>query len=355
MTRPRLFDRVADLPVKITDWELTKQSRATSSDFTRVTTAVTVHGGDRTGCGEEVSYDAEAHEAWLAAEPSVPLVGEYSLSEASVELDQVDLFPARSPKRPVYRNYRRWAIESALLDLALRQAGEPLGEVLDREYGPLRFLVSTSLGSPPTADRVLEWLQIDPSLEFKLDATEDWTPELETVLANTGQVRILDCKALYDDPDVRTPPDADRYERLITTFPNVVLEDPGVTPDTRSLLAGTVDRLAWDVPITEPADLDRQPWQPQWINIKPSRFGSIRSLFECIERCLERGIGLYGGGQFELGIGRQQAQAIAALFYPDGPNDLAPRAYNMPSAQSGLPTSPLDPPVGSPGFGRPDA
>ena len=33
---------------------------------------------------------------------------------------------------------------------------------------------------------------------------------------------------------------------------------------------------------------------------------------------------MYGGGQFELGHGREQIQRLASLFYADGPNDVAP-------------------------------
>ena len=79
------------------------------------------------------------------------------------------------------------------------------------------------------------------------------------------------------------------------------------------------------------------------LNIKPSRFGSLSRLFECIDACLERGIELYGGGQFELGVGRGQIQEIASLFYPGTPNDVAPPAYNAPEPVAGLPQSPLRP------------
>ena len=77
------------------------------------------------------------------------------------------------------------------------------------------------------------------------------------------------------------------------------------------------------------------------LNIKPSRFGPLSRLFECIDACLERGIELYGGGQFELGVGRGQIQEIASLFYPDTPNDVAPSVYNAPEPVAGLPQSPL--------------
>jgi hypothetical protein len=45
---------------------------------------------------------------------------------------------------------------------------------------------------------------------------------------------------------------------------------------------------------------------------------------------------------FELGPGRGQIQYLASLFHPDGPNDVAPRAYNDPDPRPGLPASPLE-------------
>ncbi len=61
---------------------------------------------------------------------------------------------------------------------------------------------------------------------------------------------------------------------------------------------------------------------------------------------------MYGGGQLELGVGRLQIQELAALFYTDGPNGVAPGAYNATSVTSGLPTSPLTGLGHLPGFGR---
>ena len=53
---------------------------------------------------------------------------------------------------------------------------------------------------------------------------------------------------------------------------------------------------------------------------------------------------MYGGGQFELGIGRMQIQELASLFHPDMPNDVAPAAFNEPEIPRGVPPSPLPPP-----------
>jgi hypothetical protein len=53
---------------------------------------------------------------------------------------------------------------------------------------------------------------------------------------------------------------------------------------------------------------------------------------------------------FELGPGRGQIQYLASLFHPDGPNDVAPGAYNDPEPTPGLPPSPLQPAPAATGF-----
>jgi hypothetical protein len=67
----------------------------------------------------------------------------------------------------------------------------------------------------------------------------------------------------------------------------------------------------------------------------------VERLFAAYDYCEERGIGAYGGGQFELGPGRGQIQLLAALFHPDTPNDVAPGGYNANEPRPGLPSSPL--------------
>jgi hypothetical protein len=77
------------------------------------------------------------------------------------------------------------------------------------------------------------------------------------------------------------------------------------------------------------------------VNLKPSRIGGLSRLCATYDYCAEHGIGAYGGGQFELGPGRGQAQYLASLFHPDTPNDLAPVGFNASEPQPGLPSSPL--------------
>ena len=43
-------------------------------------------------------------------------------------------------------------------------------------------------------------------------------------------------------------------------------------------------------------DLDALAVAPRWLNVKPSRFGTLARLFDCIEACEARGISLSAGG-----------------------------------------------------------
>ena len=87
-------------------------------------------------------------------------------------------------------DYRRWAFESAALDLALRQAERRSPTSLGRPYRPVRFVASTRAEIDP-------YLELNPALEFKLDVDEDWDRALMERLAATDRVRVLDLKAYY--------------------------------------------------------------------------------------------------------------------------------------------------------------
>lgn len=344
-----LFDRLADLPLTVESIDLDLQERDTSSDFVRATTTVALHGEGDTGRGEDVTYDRELHDEFVATGPP-DLTGEYTIAAFAEAVGERDLFPT-APDREDFRHYRRWAFESAALDLALRQADTDLATALDRTYDPVSFVASTRLGDPPSTDRVERLLEIDPNLSFKLDPTPDWTADLATEIADTATVRILDLKGQYEGTDVDVPADPDLYRLVVETFPDAVIEDPALTDETRPVLADHEDRVSWDHPITGIQSIEDLPFEPQWLNVKPSRFGSLESLLDSIEYCLRRDVQLYGGGQFELGVGRGQIQALASLLYPDGPNDVAPGGYNDPELDDGLPGSPLEPPTDPVGFG----
>ncbi|MEE4275915.1 MAG: hypothetical protein V2J16_08645 [Thermoleophilia bacterium] len=334
------YGRLAELGLVIDGYETERHELDVSSGFRRVTTTVVLHGGGHEGRGEDVTYVAEDHDGFPL---DLPLSGHSTFDEYSRRLGELDLFPAGGPTMAGQETYRRWAFESAALDLALRQAGVSLGAALGREYRPVRFVVSTRLDIRP-------WLEVDPELEFKLDPTPEWDADTMARIAATGRVRALDFKAYYEGTPVDNAPDAELYRAVATAFPGALLEDPALGDDLRAALCGEEGRFSFDAPIHSWADVEALPVRPRHLNVKPSRFGSLGGLLETVERAQAEGIELYGGGQFELGIGRDQIQALASLFYAGGPNDVAPRDYHG-EARGGVPRSPLVPLEQDPGFG----
>jgi L-alanine-DL-glutamate epimerase-like enolase superfamily enzyme len=344
------FDLLADLPLEVDAYSLEALQAEVSSGFERLSTVVHLRGGGVEGVGEDVVYDAEDHVAMQQAGPVQELAGKYVLGEFCALIDSLDLFPV-PPKREVSRLYRRWTFHSAALDLALRQVKKSLHEVLEREPRPLTFVVSLRLGEPATLEPIERLLAHYPTLRFKLDPTSSWTPELIEALVATGAVDSVDFKSLYHGTIVDQPPDPVLYQRVVEAFPDAWIEDPDVeTQSTAEVLADYHDRITWDAPIHSIADIEELPFRPRMVNLKPSRIGGLPQLCAAYDYCAEHGIGAYGGGQFELGPGRGQAQYLASLFHADTPNDLAPVGYNENDPPPGLPSSPLMPRPNDLGF-----
>jgi L-alanine-DL-glutamate epimerase-like enolase superfamily enzyme len=348
------FDRIADLPLEIDSYELEGHEFQITPEMERLTTVVRLKGGGHDGVGEDVVYDALDHVALRDAGPVHDLAGSHTIASFSELLDGVDLFPS-PPEREASVNYRRWAFESAALDLALRQAGTSLHEHLGREARPVTFVVSMRLTHPgsdevSTIEPVRQRLDVYPTLRFKLDPTNDWTDELIAQLVETGAVDSLDLKGQYKGTPVDVETDPELYRKLVEAFPQAWLEDPDITDETRPILEPVADRVTWDAPIHSVADIEGREWLPKMVNIKPSRFGPLRALFAAYDYCAERNIGAYGGGQWELGPGRGQIQYLASIFHPDTPNDVAPAGYNTAGTEPGHPVSPLDPQPSETGF-----
>jgi len=348
-----LYDRIRALPLTVETYALHGLSRTVSSGFERLTTLIELRGGGEAGIGEDVTYEAEAHPHQQRLGPVLALAGSWTIESFSARLDALDLFPGYAPAQAVFRRYRRWAFESAALDLALRQAGQPLHAVVEREPRPVNFTVSSRMGDPPTLDPVSHRLAVYPWLRFKLDATPDWSDELIAALVATGAVDTIDFKGAYRGTVVDNPADPVLYRRIAEAFPDAWLEDPDLESEAaRAALAEHHARITWDAPIHSVDDILAAPVLPRTVNLKPSRFGSLQALFEAYDFCAARGIAAYGGGQYELGVGRDQIQLLAALFHADGPNDIAPAGYDDVDPAPGLPGSPLDPRPAASGFRR---
>jgi hypothetical protein len=340
---------LAELPMVVEGYALDPLEAAVSSEFERKTTVIRVRGSGEEGVGEDVTYDAVDHEVMQAAGPVLPLAGRFTLRSFSEHLAGLPLF-AEPPQREVSERYRTWAYEAAVLDLALRQAHTTLHAALAREPEPVRFVVSLRLGEPPSIEPVRRRLELYPSLRFKLDPTSSWDERLIAELLDTGAVDSVDFKGLYSGSIVDQPADPVLYERVTSAFPDAWIEDPALTDETDAVLAAHRERFSWDAPIHSIADIEALPYPPRMVNIKPSRLGGVRNLLDAYDYCAAQGIGNYGGGQFELGVGRGQIQYLASLFHADAPNDVAPSGFNLPDTPPGLPPSPLAPAPAAEGF-----
>jgi L-alanine-DL-glutamate epimerase-like enolase superfamily enzyme len=346
---PSLFeDRLRELPLAIGGYALDALELDVGR-FVRKSTVIRLHGAGEEGIGEDVTYDAVDQEALQAAGPVLPLAGDWTLGGFCTHVEGLELWP-EGPQREASRHYRVYAYESAALDLALRQASTTLHEAIGRPPRPLCFVVSMGLGDPASFEPVRRRLERYPGLRFKLDARSDWTPELIAQLQETGSVESLDLKGLYEGSPVDQGADPVLYERVAAAFPEAWIEDPRLDERTDPILEAHRDRITWDANIHGVADIEALPFAPRMVNVKPSRLGSLRELFAAYAYCEERGIGMYGGGQFELGPGRGQIQYLACVFHPDAPNDVAPVAYNHPDVPDGLPSSPLEPDLSPSGF-----
>jgi L-alanine-DL-glutamate epimerase-like enolase superfamily enzyme len=347
------WERLAALPIRIESYELTGHDREFGS-FTRPSTVIHMRGEGKEGIGEDVVYTALDHIAHRDAGPVLELGGASTLGEACALLGQLDLFSSAAPEYPASRYYRRWAYESAALDLALRQNGLALWEVVERDPAPLRFVCSTRLGGfgedaeASNTEPIRKRLARYPGLEFKLDPENDWDQRLIDEIKELAPVRVLDLKGLYRGTPVDVETDPKLYAAVAEAFPEAYLEDPDLNDETREVLADYMDRVTWDEPLHSLADVEEMALKA--INSKPSRFGSLAELLAIYEHCEREGIAIYSGGQGELECGRGQTQYLASLFHPNTPNDIAPSGFNDPGVPAGMPSSPMDPVPSDVGF-----
>jgi hypothetical protein len=344
-----LWPRLAELPLVIESVEYERLHALLANEFERFTTHVRLVGDDVDGLGEDVSVFREDGTTLHETRPALPLDGEWTLGGFCEHLGTVELW-REPPEWPAALRFRRWAFESAALDLALRQAGQALHEVLGLEPRPVRFVNSLGLGKEPSIEPLHRRMARSPGVRFKLDAEATWGPALVEEVAATGAVDTIDFKGQYGfevtDPEAL----AALYDHVLAAFPGAYLEDPHDLPAVEQRLGECLDRVSYDAPIRGAEDIGATPLAARVVNVKPSRIGSLRGLFEVYARCAREQRPMYGGGMGELGVGRGQIELLASLFHADAPNDVAPSAYNEEDPTGELPGSPLAPRPAATGF-----
>lgn len=326
----------------------------TGPSWTRRTRVLQLHGTspvagqECVGSGEDVSWVEVSADEILALYPEDLLCYQGKFGDWCERLTAREATPAYqalASARSSDPDYLRWAWESAAMELALRQNRTSLAALLEREPRPPRFCLSMGLGSPPQLDTLRAWRE-QGDYHFKLDASSDWSEQIVAELAALQCVEVVDLKAYYRDTPVDQEVDPALYRRVAEGLPGVVLEDAMPNADTLPILLPHAARLAWDAPIHSVADIHHTVPEalgtPRYLNIKPSRFGTWQRLLEAYAWAEQHQVQCYGGGQFELGIGRQHAQALAALFHPEHANDLAPVLFHQATPQANLPVTHID-------------
>jgi hypothetical protein len=349
-----IWERLAALPLTIESTQLSWPELPLPNGWTRVTTVISLNGLGETGQGEDVTYEEAEHETTKRLGPQVEATGTWTLGSFCALVAATDLFPGGEPDHAVSRLYRRWAWESAALDLALRQAGINISEALERGVSPVNFVSSARVGNPPSVATLQPLLDAVPGLRFKLDAGEDWDDAFLAELTELGRADCVDFKAYYTGTVVDVSITPEHTLRIAEAVPDATLEDVAPGEATGQVAAANAHRLSWDAPIHGTADVTALPVTPSRMNVKPSRVGSILGLLELYEQLEGLGVEMYGGGQFELSVGRGQIILLASLMHPAGANDTAPVAFHGFQPGDALPSSPLPAPVGLRGFRWPD-
>ena len=138
---PSLWTALAPLKVRIDDWRWNGASNAVSSEFTRVTTTVVLHGGEAVGHGEDVTYTTEDHDDFPGDEM---LAGTWTLDEYSRRLDELVLWAAEPDDGGVARLPALGVRERRARSRASAGGASRFADAVGRPYRPVRFVASTT-------------------------------------------------------------------------------------------------------------------------------------------------------------------------------------------------------------------
>lgn len=296
-----LVDRLLDLPVHVHHARVVIGRVALASvPEGRQSSVVELIGAGQCGRGEHVGWTVEVHGAFAGV--ARRFLGPRSGTVAAM---REEVLPLSGDER---EPHGRAALECALVDLALRQAGLPLAALAGVEEAtarPMRYVISFDAGPAP-AERARALLASVPGARFKIDVDPAWTAREIRDLADLGCVEILDWKGRGD----RT-----LLEVVRAAFPDALFEDPPTK------VPGPVAR---DHTLTDLAAVERACREGEAINVKVPRMGGCLAALAALERARAHRVPVYFGGMFEVGPGRSQARQLAALYTPGAPNDLAP-------------------------------
>ena len=185
----------------------------------------------------------------------------------------IDLLPA-PPVREISQDYRRWAFESAALDLALRQAGTTLARGARPRARSRRL---RRLDAPRRAT------DAGPGRPIACDATRTCSssstrrtpgPRADRRAGRDRRGRLARLQGPLHAAPRSTSTPTPTSTAPGRELPRRLDRGPGSErPRGDDVLKPHRDRITWDAPIHSVDDIDAMPFAPKMINIKPSRFG----------------------------------------------------------------------------------
>ena len=297
-----LADRLGALPVRVQTIEV-RRAAVPVPDYAgaaRPSSVVWLSGGGAIGRGENVAFTDE-EQARFAARPS-------SLLNSGLRRDGIWAGRVDALVGPTTQAYERAALEAALIDLALRQAGITLAALAGVSARSLRVVLSFA-ARPDAAAYVRRLRAAGRTEDLKIDVEPTWDAAARAALAGEPGVAVLDFKGRGDTA---------LAEALAAQFPRALFEDPPV--------GTTHPRVARDAPLTTADAVAEALARGEAVNLKAPRMAGPLEVLRALEHVRAAGADAlaYLGGMFEVDVGRAQARQLAALFCAEGPNDLAP-------------------------------
>lgn len=333
----RLRQRLIELPIQLEAAHIVTDSVALASYPGEPRPSSTAHlaGGGTSGQGENVAWTREAHLEFQRLVESQNWQGTSTLGVFHERL-----------ARTVTGSYDRAALESAAIDLALRQAHLNLAELAGTDFCELRYVRSFAASLDPLPE-LYRHIKQAPSIGMKVDVHPHWSARTQRALAAIPSIEVLDFKHQGS---------TEHQMEIAQALPWPWLEDPGCgsfvvgsgAPAQR-LPALLANRFSLDAALTaEHPEETLAALVPAAVNLKVPRMGGVLNLLTAAAFCETRKKPSYMGGMFEVSVGRTQARELASLLAPRGPNDLAP--LNL-STNDSFPAT-LQPRSGAPGFGH---
>jgi O-succinylbenzoate synthase len=221
--------------------------------------------------------------------------------------------------------FAKTAIETAIWMILSLESNKPLSVLLGgtRE----KIGVGESIGIHTSIEETLEEisLRIDQGFQrMKVKTKPGWDVKLiKAIRAKFGDFDLMvDANSSYTLEDLPVLKELDGYNLMMTEQP--LADDDIIDHATLQKQIATPVCLDESILSAEDARKAVEIGACKIINIKPGRVGGLLESKKIHDYCLERGIGVWGGGMLETGIGRAFNIAVASLPNYIYPADMSP-------------------------------